>query len=48
MMTKAQIYGISLPVWTFIVERVTGIEPVSRAWELLDLGRIEPLSSGFG
>ena len=33
--------------WPFMVERVTGIEPASRAWELHDIARTEPLSSGF-
>lgn len=34
--------------WAFMMERGKGIEPASRTWELLDMGRIEPLSSGFG
>jgi len=33
--------------WAFLMERVTGIEPASRAWELHDQGRTEPLSSSF-
>ena len=32
----------------FVMERVTGIDPTSKAWELHDLGRTKPLSSGFG
>jgi hypothetical protein len=33
--------------WAFMMERVTGIEPASRAWELHDAARTELLSSGF-
>jgi hypothetical protein len=32
----------------FVKERVTGIEPASRAWELHDMRRTLRLSSGFG
>jgi hypothetical protein len=31
----------------FVMKRVMGIEPASRAWELHDLGRTQPLTSGF-
>jgi len=33
--------------WAFMMERVTGIEPASRAWELHDMRRTHSLSSGF-
>lgn len=31
----------------FVMERVTGIDPTSKAWELHDMARTEPLSSSF-
>ena len=36
-MLKAQVHGIPLPARAFVMERVTGIEPASRAWEALIL-----------
>jgi hypothetical protein len=36
-MTKAQIHGGQPVDWAFVMERVTGIEPASRAWETLIL-----------
>ena len=35
--TKAQIYREHSLTWAFVMERVTGIEPASRAWEALIL-----------
>ena len=32
----------------FIVDRATGVEPASRAWELHDVARTESLSNSFG
>jgi hypothetical protein len=37
-----------LVTWAFVMERVTGIEPASRAWELHGMHRTGPVSSGFG
>ncbi len=30
---KGPVYGVLIPTWVFVLERVTGIEPTSRAWE---------------
>jgi hypothetical protein len=46
--TKAQVGRRYALTWAFVVERVRGIEPPSRAWEQRDSGRTEPLSSGSG
>ena len=35
--TKAQIHRGQPVDWAFVMERVTGIEPASRAWEALIL-----------
>jgi hypothetical protein len=45
--TKAQVTKNFFVTWAFVMERVTGIEAASRAWELPDLGRKKPLSSRF-
>ena len=40
--------ALEIPInWDFMGERVTGIEPASRAWEQLDVDLVDLLSSGF-
>jgi hypothetical protein len=45
-MTKAQVYTERSVTWAFVMERVTGIEPASRAWEPSNDALVQALTCG--
>jgi hypothetical protein len=44
--TKAQVYGGCSLTWSIVMERVTGIEPASRAWEPYNGAVVTALTCG--